>query len=237
MILMFLLILLDRQIQLDDHQDCLQVLHLPDSCHWSCKVAICPAKISNVEQMVSSFAARVAALETLSASASSGSGLASSWNLLGHSDGSTATWSLGFMARGRRTKTETQDADLILFPAQRMNMHEVPFCFDFHVNNITRECLLGSKSSRQRPTHLSAGPPEYTAKQVPCQQEPNVRTVWPDTTMMVSHTQLKAHFAVPVPISLSASPSRLKKEKMEDDLRPIGEPCPQSYKKISLTRC
>ena len=43
-------------------------------------VAACDAKITNVEQTASSFAARVAALETISASASSGSGSARSWN-------------------------------------------------------------------------------------------------------------------------------------------------------------
>ena len=35
-----------------------------------------------------------------------------------------------------------QDADLVPFPAQRMNMHDVLFCFDFHVNNITRGICL-----------------------------------------------------------------------------------------------
>ena len=106
------------------------------------------------------------------------------------------------------------------------------------MNNITRVCLRRSRSSGQRPTHLSASLPEYTAKQVPCQpdsyskHEPNVRTSLPDTRMMVSLTQLRAHFAVPVPISLSASPSRLKNEKLEDDLHLFGEPYPQNYKKI-----
>ena len=45
--------------------------------------------------MVSSLAARVSILETNAASVSSGSGSARSWNILGHSDGSTATGSLG----------------------------------------------------------------------------------------------------------------------------------------------
>ena len=52
-------------------------------------------KITNIEQIVSSLAARVTMLETYATSASSGSGSASSWNLLGHSNGSTATGSLG----------------------------------------------------------------------------------------------------------------------------------------------
>ena len=72
------------------------------------------------------------------------------------------------MARGLLTTTGTQDEDLIPFPARRMNMHEVPFCLDFHVNNTMLVCLLGSRSSGQRPTHPSASLPEYIAKQVSC---------------------------------------------------------------------
>ena len=58
----------------------------------------------------------------------------------------------GPMVRGLLTTTGTQDVDLILFPLQRMNMHEVPSCFDFHVNNTTLELIIGSKSSGQRPS-------------------------------------------------------------------------------------
>ena len=39
---------------------------------------------------------------------------------------------LGPMALGLLTTTGTQDEDLIPFPAQRMNTHEVPFCYAFH---------------------------------------------------------------------------------------------------------
>ena len=62
----------------------------------------------------------------------------------------------GPMARGLLTTTGTQDVDLIPFLVQRTNMREVLFCFSSQVNNITLECLLGSKSSRERPVHLSA---------------------------------------------------------------------------------
>ena len=142
----------------------------------------------------------------------------------------------GPMARGLLMTIEIRDADLILSQTQKMNMHEVPFCVDFLVNNIAREYLPGSTDSglrltRQLPTNL----PEYTAKLAPCQpdsyskQEPNVRTLWPCRRIMVSLTQLIAHFAIPVPISLSASPNRLKIEKLEDDLRLFGKFCPTSY--------
>ena len=79
-------------------------------------------------------------------------------------------------------------------------MHEVPFCFDFHVNNTTLECLPGPRSSRQWPTRqLSASLPELIAKQVAfppdsySKQELSVRTLWLDTKMMVSHTKLIVH--------------------------------------------
>ena len=66
----------------------------------------------------------------------------------------------GSMDRGLQTTTGTQDVDSIPFPSQRMNMHEVPFCFDFHV--------AGSTISKLRLTHQpSANLPEYTAKQAP----------------------------------------------------------------------
>ena len=52
-------------------------------------------KKTNIEQIVSSLAARVTALETNATSVSSGSGSARSWNILGHGNGSTATGSLG----------------------------------------------------------------------------------------------------------------------------------------------
>ena len=47
----------------------------------------------------------------------------------------------GPTARGLLTTTGTHDVDLIPPQAKRMNMHDVPFCVAFHVNNITLECL------------------------------------------------------------------------------------------------
>ena len=131
----------------------------------------------------------------------------------------------GPMAQGHLTITETQDADLILSQASKTNMHEVPSYYSFLVNNTTLECLLGSKSSGQRPPHLSASPPEYIAKQVPSQpdsyskQEPTDRTLWHGTRKMVSLTRLIVHFAIRVPISQSASPNHLRIEKLEGGLR------------------
>ena len=56
-------------------------------------VALYDAKITNIEEMVSSLAAHVTTLETNATSVSSGSGSASTWNLFGHGDGSLATGS------------------------------------------------------------------------------------------------------------------------------------------------
>ena len=116
-----------------------------------------------------------------------------------------------------------------------MNMHEVL--------RIPREeyyagCLLGSKDSWKRPTHSSSSPPEYTAKNRFHVSQTRVRNMsqmsgllWLGTRRMVFLLQLRAHFAVPVPIPLSASPNRLKNENLEDVLRLCGEIYPQSYKK------
>ena len=111
-------------------------------------------------------------MKTNAASASSGSGSARSWNLLGQSDGSTATGSLGSHGWGSSDDNRNTRRRLDTFSSQRMNMHEVPFCFMFHVNNITLECLLGSKNSGQQPMHLSANLPEIHCKTgVPCQPD------------------------------------------------------------------
>ena len=58
-------------------------------------VASIANQIMNIDQSVDGLAARVEALETNATSVSSGSGSARSWNILGHSDGTTATGSLG----------------------------------------------------------------------------------------------------------------------------------------------
>ena len=62
------------------------------------KMALFPAMEQNVSTLtenVRSLTARICKIEANATSSSSGSGSASSWNLLGQSDGSTATESLG----------------------------------------------------------------------------------------------------------------------------------------------
>ena len=74
-------------------------------------------KIARIEQIVGSLLARVTTLETGAASGSSDPDSARSWNIFGHSDGSTATGSLGSHGPGssddnrRRLDTFSSPAD------------------------------------------------------------------------------------------------------------------------------
>ena len=147
----------------------------------------------------------------------------------------------GPMAQGHLTTTGTQDADLILSQALMMNMHEVPSYYSFHVNNTTLEFLIGSLTSGQRPLYLpTTNPSGIIAIQVAyppdlySRRELNVRTLWPETKIMVSPTKLIVHFVTTEPISQSASPSHLKTEKSENDLRLCGKLWPTSSKISSL---
>ena len=66
-----------------------------------------PQTVASYEQMVSSLAARVTTLETNATSVSSGSGSARSWKELGHTDGATATGSLG--SHGPRSSDDNRN--------------------------------------------------------------------------------------------------------------------------------
>ena len=83
-----------------------------EDCVWTLSqtVASYDAKITNIERTVNSLAARVTTLETNATPVYGGSCSASSGNVLGHSDGSTAT---GSKALGLLTTTGKQDADSI----------------------------------------------------------------------------------------------------------------------------
>ena len=138
----------------------------------------------------------------------------------------TAPQPRGPMAQEHLTTTGTQDADLILFQTQTMKMLEVPSCSSFHVNKFTQECVLGSISSGQRPTYqLSIGLSEFIVKQAPyppslyLKQKPNVKTLWHDTWMLVSHTRLIVPFPIPAPRYWCASPRHQKTEKLGDVFR------------------
>ena len=88
--------------------------------------------------------ARVTTLETGAASGSSGLDSSGSWNVLGHSNGSTAAGLSGPVAQGHLITIEIRDVDLILSEALRMNMHEVPSYYGSRVNNTTVGLRIGS---------------------------------------------------------------------------------------------
>ena len=100
---------------------------------------------------------------------SSGSGSASSWKLLGHSDGSKATGSFGTHGPKSSDDNKNTKRTIHIFPTTDYEHARSTILFDFHANNVTLECLFGSKNSGQRPTHHSESLPQYIVKQIPCQ--------------------------------------------------------------------
>ena len=91
---------------------------------------------------------------------------------------------------------------------------------------------VGHQESLWREDLQSGGNPRETA---PTEKEQNVRTLRLDTRMMVSPTKLTAP-CCNIRTSRSASPSQLKIQKLEDDLRFVGQFCPQGYKKSSQNK-
>ena len=185
-------------------------------------------KISNIEKSVDGLAARVAALEDTAASVSSGSGSARSWNVLGHSDGSTATGSLGSRGPGSSDDNRNTRRRLETFSSPEDEHARSAVLLQFPCEHTTLGLRIGSiifgKSPTYQPvTNLS----EYIAKQVPCQtdsyskQEPHVRTLWPGIRMTVTLTRWIVPFAKAQPISQSASPSHSKTKKSGNVLRPV----------------
>ena len=141
----------------------------------------------------------------------------------------TAQQPQGPMVQGHLMTIEIQDAALIRFQAPKMNKHEVPSYYSSRANNTTKGLRSGSTIFAKNPTcQPTTNLSESIAKQVLCRpdsylkQEPNLRTLWPDTKTMVSPTKLIVHFTIPVPISLSANPNQLKIEKLQNNLRFCG---------------
>ena len=154
------------------------------SCHYSCRVY--PRS-----------KARVTTLEMNATSVSSGSGSARSWNVLGHSDGSTATGSLGSHGPGSSDDNrEIQDEDLIRSQAPKMNYREVS---EFIAKQVPCRSGLFVK------------------------HEPNVKTLLLDIKMMVFPVLLTVFSAKPIQLSLSVNPNQLKTESLEINLRLCGE--------------
>ena len=193
-------------------------------------VASYDAKIADIEQMVSSLAARVTALETNATSVSSGSGSARSWNILGHSDGSTATGSLGSHGPGssddnrntrRRLDTfsspedeQSRSAVLLRFPCEKYHKGITKW-----IVNLWEESNMSAHNKPVR-IHCKAGSLsvrlvfETRAK---CQ---DYVVLYKDDGISYVNGSLSA---APIQISLSANPNQLKTERSENNLRFCGE--------------
>ena len=120
------------------------------SCHHSFRVypgskTSYDAKITNIEQIISCLAARVNTLETVVPARGS-------WNILGHSDDSTATGSLGSHGPGSSDDNRNTRRGFDIFQTPRTNMCEVPSCHSFRANNTTLEFPCGPMASGKSPT-------------------------------------------------------------------------------------
>ena len=90
---------------------------------------------------------------------------------IGHKDGSTATWSLGFHGPGSfDDKIGIRDVDFILSQVLRMNMCEVPSFYGSRVSTTTLGLWIGSIAFGKSPTcQPMTSLSEFIAKQVLCQ--------------------------------------------------------------------
>ena len=125
-------------------------------------------KLTNIEQIVGSFVAR---LITFWKQGQPLAPVALTRQDLGtHSEIVMVPQPLGLsgpMAQGHRRTTGTQDVDLILSQALRMNVHEVPsYCGSF-VNHTTLGLRIGSITFGKSPTYQPVtNLSEFIAKQV-----------------------------------------------------------------------
>ena len=137
--------------------------------------------VSTLTENVNSLTARICKIETNATSVSSGSDSARSWNILGHSNGSSAAGSLG--SQGHLMTVEIRGVDLIRSQAPKMNKHEVPSYYGSFANNTTKGVRSGLNIFWKNPicqhsTNLS----EFIVRQVLCRSglylkhESNVET-------------------------------------------------------------
>ena len=166
----------------------------PDACSDSGRPAT--TKITNIEQIVGSLVARVISLETDAASGSSSPDSTRSWNMLGHSDGSTATGSLGSHDPGssddNKNTRRRLDTSSSLEDEHARSAVLLRFPFEQYHTGIT----FGENQTFQS----TMNPSESIAKQVLCRsglylkQEPNVKTLLLGVKMMVSPNEIDSPF-------------------------------------------
>ena len=188
--------------------------------------------VSTLTENVNSLTARICKIETNATTVSSGSDSARSWNILGHSNGSTAAESIGSIgpesiddSRNTRRRLDTfsnpedeqaRSAVLLRF-----------LCEQYHKGITIWINNLWENPTCQPTTNLS----EFIAKQVLCRpdsyskQEPNVSTffLWPDIRTMVSHTKLTVPSAAPKQLSRCVNPNELRTGRLESNLRLCGK--------------
>ena len=174
-------------------------------------------KSQNIEQIVSSLAARVTALETNATSVSSGSGSARSWNILRRGDGSGSLGSRGPGSsddnRNTRRKLDTFSSPVRKYHTGITNL----------INNLLEDSNMPACNKPVR-IHCKAGSLSAT------KQEPSVRTLWPHIEMRVSPMKLIVRSATPKQLSRSANPSHLKTGKLENNFRLCGKFWPKCSK-------
>ena len=119
-------------------------------------------------------------------------------------------------------------------------MLETPSYCSSRVNSSMLLCLVGSINSSQRLTFPQpTGPSGFNVKQalnlpsLYLRREPNVKTSWFDSRMMVSHMRLMVPVATPVPLLWCANPCQKMTVKSGDVLHRTGKFWLLNFRKFS----
>ena len=163
-----------------------------ENCVQTLSQTVADQTTTNIERNVSSRKARVATLETSAASASSGSGSSSSWNLLGQSDGSTATGSLGSHGPGSSDDNRNTRRRLDTFSSPEDEHARRAVLLHFRWSFCVESKHLGNgQHTRLQQIHQNSLQNRWPIRQTRIRDESliNVKTLWPDTRMMdgISH--------------------------------------------------
>ena len=175
----------------------------------------------------SSLAARVTTLETNATSVSSGSGLERSWNMLGHSDGSTAIGSLGSHAGSSDDNGNTRRRlDTLSSPEDEQSRSAVLLrfpCEQYH-KGITKR-IHNLREESNMPAYKKPVRIHCTAGSVSVWLVFETRTKCQDFTARYKDDgipyAINSHLCCTNQISLSANPNQLKTERLEKQFAPL----------------